>query len=285
MPTTQSNASLLALLEQYLQDGIPVDPDLLMQAMMAQTPGVGDGVIGTSLVANGSGAPLDLSSLLSACNGLLDNLGAVTIQLSAGLSSWGTSLSAPAATAPADGGGTGNSTADLINSLYQVRADLVAPAVALVGLEQSYGAQTQVLLAQLASNPEGAGAVFGEMLGNLVVNALPSAQRAFATLAATGNTGPLIAWAVTYGPAAAGLGEGAAGLAEVGAEAVTTEAGALAGEAPAWAAEGEALGAPAEQIESAAEESAALNVAAEAEEAAVAEGAVAPLTDPIEAGT
>ncbi len=94
------------------------------------------------------------------------------------------------------------------------------------------------------------------MLGNLVVNALPSAQNAFATFAATGNTGPLIAWAVTYGPVAAGLGEGAAGLAEVGAEAVTTEAGALAGEAPAWAAEGEALGAPAEQIESAAEESA-----------------------------
>ncbi len=54
LPTTQSNASLLALLEQYLQDGIPVDPGLADASEDGrQTPGVGDGVIGTlPLVAN-----------------------------------------------------------------------------------------------------------------------------------------------------------------------------------------------------------------------------------------
>ena len=153
----------------------------------------------------------------------------------------------------------------------------------MVGLGQGFETQIPALVTQLAANPQASGEILGEMLGNFVLNAYPSAQNAFAMFAATGNTAPLIIWAETYLPLGVGLAEGATSLAEAGAEAVTTDAGALAEEAPAWAAEGEALGVPVEQIEAAAEESAALNVAAEAEEAAATEGVVAPLTDPVEA--
>ena len=45
---TQPDVSLLALLELYLQIGVPISPQLLMQAMMPQTPGVSD-VIGKRL--------------------------------------------------------------------------------------------------------------------------------------------------------------------------------------------------------------------------------------------